>query len=439
MLSETWSHVVAPEIIGLGGRARADGVTVLWPSGIQQGEIDLAAGTTHAVVELDRQPSSCPMLYGWNGSSFQFLTDCFDTAPHGLWVGPGMHWAGDPDEALRLRDTWVVPVDGVINLSVATFLNETLVADSVSLLAIDHDVSRSIIVDEAVRFAAPPQPLVAWQVSEAAPLTVRPSDALSALATANGVVAGYREALPWIGFAEPHAVEIELASSTGILVLTGSLNFSNSPNLFAAHQAGVSPQPPTLQVRQGATWRDVLNDTGLPAGFHKDVVIDLAALKLPPRPVLRIATNLQVSWERIAHYADAVRADEGALRALPLLRAEKRWLGIPREVSGPEGRWRSFPRENLDGASPWAAMPGPSTPIGDARAELASPDGAYAIARAGEEILLAFDDGALGPPPSGMRRTRVMWTRGWVKDALPHTAGAPSILPMPIAGQVMLP
>ncbi len=436
----TTSSVVAPEIIGLGGRARADGVTVLWPSGIQQGEIDLSRGESHAIVELDRQPSSCPMLYGWDGSEFRFLTDCFDTAPHGLWVAPSTHWAGDPDEVLRLREGWVTPVNGVLNLSVATFLNETLLADRVSLLALDHDASRSIVVDEGVRLAAPPQPLVAWAVGEARPVLARQEgDVSAALAARDDQVAGYVKALPWMGLAEPHALELELASARGILVLTGSLNFSNSPNLFAAHQAGVSPSPPALQVLDGGRWRDLLPDAGLPAGFHKDVVIDLEALRLPARPVLRLSTNLQVSWDRAAHHPDATPLPASARRELPLLRAEKRWLGMPREVPGPENRWRSFPRDGLAGAPPWIPMTGPATPDGDVREDLAAADGAFAIARAGEEILLAFDDAALGPPAPGQRRTHVLWTHGWVKDALPHTAGSPSVLPLPVAGQVFLP
>ena len=121
-------HAVAPETFGFGARTTIDGVGVLWPSGIQQAELDVPLSAPRRVEELDRQPSSCPMLYGWDGSAFAFLTDCFDTAPLGLWVAPGVHIAGDADEVLRLRPGAVMPVDGVLNLAVAEFLNESLLA-----------------------------------------------------------------------------------------------------------------------------------------------------------------------------------------------------------------------------------------------------------------------------------------------------------------------
>ncbi len=72
---------------GLGRRAAADAVRVLWPSGVVQAETGAASDTTGAasgararveslkVEELDRKPSSCPFLYTWNGSRFEFVTD----------------------------------------------------------------------------------------------------------------------------------------------------------------------------------------------------------------------------------------------------------------------------------------------------------------------------------------------------------------------------
>ena len=54
-----------------------DGVTTLWPSGIQQGEAELDAGKEHAITEVDRQPSSCPMLYGWDFCQAQRLEMIF--------------------------------------------------------------------------------------------------------------------------------------------------------------------------------------------------------------------------------------------------------------------------------------------------------------------------------------------------------------------------
>ena len=83
---ETMSTTPAVEpagvLFGLAARDRADVVRVLWPAGIVQAEVEppqlRGASTTAAmpITELNRKPSSCPYLFFWNGSRFEFLTDC---------------------------------------------------------------------------------------------------------------------------------------------------------------------------------------------------------------------------------------------------------------------------------------------------------------------------------------------------------------------------
>ncbi|HYK40594.1 MAG TPA: FG-GAP-like repeat-containing protein, partial [Candidatus Eremiobacteraceae bacterium] len=51
--------------VGLGNQKEADVVRLLWPTGVPQDEIKLAAKRTHMVSELDRRGSSCPILFAW--------------------------------------------------------------------------------------------------------------------------------------------------------------------------------------------------------------------------------------------------------------------------------------------------------------------------------------------------------------------------------------
>ena len=75
-------------LFGLGTRKRADVVRVLWPAGILQAEAD-APPNGDSITELDRKPSSCPFLYTWNGSRFEFVTDFLGGGEMGYWVGTG--------------------------------------------------------------------------------------------------------------------------------------------------------------------------------------------------------------------------------------------------------------------------------------------------------------------------------------------------------------
>jgi len=64
-----------PAVFGLGGAGKADYIDFLWPDGVAQAEMGLAAGQTHKVAELQRKISSCPVLFAWNGTRFEFITD----------------------------------------------------------------------------------------------------------------------------------------------------------------------------------------------------------------------------------------------------------------------------------------------------------------------------------------------------------------------------
>ena len=45
--------------------------------------------TLTSITELDRKPSSCPYLYIWNGSRFEFVTDFMGGGEMGYWHAPG--------------------------------------------------------------------------------------------------------------------------------------------------------------------------------------------------------------------------------------------------------------------------------------------------------------------------------------------------------------
>ena len=85
-LATTPAAAPADVVFGLGARKRADVVRVLWPAGILQAEADVPP-TAMSITELDRKPSSCPFLYTWNGSRFEFVTDFLGGGEMGILGG----------------------------------------------------------------------------------------------------------------------------------------------------------------------------------------------------------------------------------------------------------------------------------------------------------------------------------------------------------------
>ena len=80
----------APEVLaGLGAATQADVVRLLWPSGVVQDEVELAAAKPQAIEQIDRRGSSCPIVFTWNGSGYEFITDGIGPGVVGHWVAPG--------------------------------------------------------------------------------------------------------------------------------------------------------------------------------------------------------------------------------------------------------------------------------------------------------------------------------------------------------------
>src|SRR5260370_10095689 len=72
----------APILAGLGSERNAEVVRLLWPTGVPQDEINLAAKKVQSIAELDRRGSSCPVLFSWNGREYEFGADM--SGPVGL-------------------------------------------------------------------------------------------------------------------------------------------------------------------------------------------------------------------------------------------------------------------------------------------------------------------------------------------------------------------
>ena len=152
---ETYAATPAPApadvLFGLGDRAGADVVRVLWPSGILQAETGGEPGGDRTrpastgvltnvlkIEELDRKPSSCPYLYTWNGERFEFITDFLGGGEMGYWLAPGMRNTPDPDEYVRIDSDRLRARNGRYELRITNELEESLFLDRVQLVAVAH-------------------------------------------------------------------------------------------------------------------------------------------------------------------------------------------------------------------------------------------------------------------------------------------------------------
>ena len=80
-----------PVSIGLGGSGGTAPTScpLVWSDGILQTEIDLEGGRLHRIEETQRQLSSCPVLFAYDGTGFRFVTDILGVGGIGFLERPG--------------------------------------------------------------------------------------------------------------------------------------------------------------------------------------------------------------------------------------------------------------------------------------------------------------------------------------------------------------
>ncbi len=304
------SPAIAPAdvIFGLGSRSGADAVRVLWPSGIVQAETPGATAARAAVLpitELDRKPSSCPYLFTWNGSRFEFVTDFMGGGEMGDWVAPSVWNQPDPDEYVRIRDDQLKPRNGRYELRITNELEEVLFVDTLQLVAVDHRGDVSVYPNEGLR--QPPRPPFSLISAENPhpPLRAVDDHGHDVRPQIRAIDRQYPDdfgVLPIRGYAAPHALTLDLGavSDDPVLLLTGWTDYAFSSDNVAASQGRIDMAAPSLQVKDGTgAWRTVIADMGFPVGRPQTIAVSLAGKFLSASREVRLLTNMRIYWDQI--------------------------------------------------------------------------------------------------------------------------------------------
>ena len=244
----------SPEILaGIGKAAQADVVRLLWPTGVVQDEVELKANARHAITQIDRRGSSCPVLFSWNGERYEFIADAIGPAVVGHWVAPGTRNISDVDEFVKVEGRQVREKDGRLSFRFAEPMEEVIYLDQVKLFAIDHPDGTDVYPNEY--FAAmPPHPADRPIASRGARLPAGAWDgsgrdvmpALATRAIADSCIRrGWSHAArSFKGFAPLHSLELDLgerpAGAPVRLLMHGFTDYFTATSVFAAHQANVT-------------------------------------------------------------------------------------------------------------------------------------------------------------------------------------------------------
>ncbi|HEV2764201.1 MAG TPA: ASPIC/UnbV domain-containing protein, partial [Pyrinomonadaceae bacterium] len=484
---ETYSAPPAPApsdvTFGLGPRAFADAVRVLWPSGVVQAETevpraapdspnaDAAQTVTLPVTELDRKPSSCPYLYAWNGERFEFVTDFMGGGELGYWAAPGVRAAPDPDEYVRIRGDQLRERDGRYELRVTNELEEALFLDRLQLVSVAHPAGVEVYPNEGLGNPTHAESRLYATRDARPPRAARDEHGHDVLPQLTKLDRRYPDDFrlkPVRGYAEPHALVLDLGEtrnderrnlnarqserrnvngrqklssssfivprSSLILLLTGWTDYAFSSDNVAAAQRGMSLSAPELQVRDArGRWRTVVRNIGIPVGRPQTVAVDLTGKFLSASREVRILSNMRIYWDQ----ALVGTSDAGAelrVERLEAASADLSWRGFS-AVSTPDGREPfGYDFERVSYSSPWKVLPGLYTREGDVRALLTAVDDMFVVSRPGDAVALSFDARALAPLPEGWTRTFLLYADGFSKEMDINSASPHELAPLPFHG-----
>jgi hypothetical protein len=434
-------------LVGLGSEKVTDAVRLLWPTGVPQDEVDLAANKTQTIGELDRRGSSCPILFSWNGKEYEFIADMIGPGVVGHWIAPGERDVPDPDEYLKVPAKAVNPRNGLLSFRFMEPMEETVYLDQVRLLAVDHPAHLEVNPNE--RFVSdPPFPEFRVIATENARIPAgawddQGRDVLPLLATRDRKYVTDFEGLPFAGFAKLHWIELDLGNWDYTkplrLLLDGYTDYFTATSMYAADQAGIKVIAPYVEAQNAqGQWVRVVDDMGFPAGLARLMVTDLTGRIPEGTGRIRIVSNLKIYWDRIRIDQTPEQKDV-RVSEVPLATAQLAFLGYPKEIRLHPASDTVYSYTTRSMTGPYARAAGNYTRYGDVKDLLSRSDDKFTVFGSGEGVKLEFDPAALPALPTGWVRDYFFYADGFEKDLDFYAANAFTVEPLPRHGLIAYP
>lgn len=428
-----------PITFGVGRATQVEVIRITWPNGLIQNEMKQPVATPHRYKEAQRLSGSCPIVWTFNGESFEYVTDVLGVAPLGASAGDGTFFTPDHDEYISIRGEQLRPnAAGRLEIRMTEELSEAAYFDQVRLLAIDHPVGTTIYSNE--KWKSPPFPEfrlfeVRQPIHAKKAVDHRGNDVTQLLSAKDRTYPNAYQRTS-AGVAEPHSLTLDFgnvaAKNNAILVLSGWVDWADGSTFLATAQEGKPLTPPALQVKdKKGAWVTVIPDMGMPSGKPKTIVVDLTGKFLSASREVRILTNLCVYWDEIFLSEGSTRPE---LRSTSLnaTAASLQFRGFSPSIIHPERKQpEEFTYPNPEPFSLWNPTPGNYTRYGEVAELVTKLDDQLVVMGSGDELRVEFDPSSLPPLPSGWRRDYLMHVDGWAKDRDANTAHSQTVNPLP--------
>jgi len=423
------------------GKKKLDFIAVHWPDGVYQTEQDLATGAFHRITETQRQLSSCPVIFLSRDGQYRFESDVLGVGGIGFAIGKDEY--GQP----RPWENYLVPADrwtaenGVYSLLFTEPMEEAAYLDSLAVKVMDVPPGWQVVLDERMQTGLPEvtgKPVFYRQRLNPVSIIRQDGEDVTEL----GLHADKRAIEPaafdkrFIGFADGEqtlTLTFEtIPAGDWVLLMRGWVEYGYSQTGFAAWQAGLRWQPPSIDVFRHGQWQSVVIEAGYPAGMPRLASIPLGEA-INGAEKIRIRSNQELYLDELA-LVNSESPEQVMRYNLPLTGARLFKLGFPARRDGPQRQ----PEYDYNQRQPfWDTryMQGQYTRLGEVKPLLEKTDNALAIIGPGEAIEVQFADN-LPSVQEGWRRYFVLEFAGWAKDMDLMTRDGETLAPIPHNGPV---
>lgn len=430
---------------GLGKEKQADVLRVVWTNGVPQNVI--TPKSNQRILEKQVLKGSCPFLYVYDGSGYQFVTDLLWRSPLGMVTPMGFLAAAETGDYVKIPGELMQPKGDSYSIQVTEELWETAYFDLVKLLVVDHPADTQIFTDE--KYTPPPFPEFKIYTAKEIhypriALDHHGYDISDALKAVDYRYAVKHEPGVFQGVVDPHFIVLDLGDvpdDQGLtLFLTGWIfPTDTSINLSLSQNPSINPAFPYLQVRDtDGKWQTVINPIGIPAGKNKTICIDLTDKFLSDDRQVKIATDMQIYWDAAFF---AIGGDDVPMRITRLSpnHADLHYRGFSKMYRPTPHGPHLFDYNEVETDQQWRDLAGHYTRYGDVTPLLEEIDDMYVILNAGDEMTVEFDAKGLPALETGWKRDFILYSDGWDKDGDINTLTSQTVGPLPFHGMSTYP
>ncbi|MCB1041890.1 MAG: hypothetical protein KDC35_03065 [Acidobacteria bacterium] len=419
-------------MVGLPPGSELRYLAMQWPDGVYQVEFPPDDfNKVWQISETQRQLSSCPLLFVDQGKSMEFISDVLGVGGMGFYLGPNNYGQARPDERFLMPLGSIQKSD--IELVIAEPMEEICLLDHVSLTSVKVPDGWQITVDErmATNGEVPSGRIIAYRKTAAVESAlVNGEDALEALQFDDEWCAPTGDLHPrFLGLLDQvQTIEMTftepISGPNWVLVFGGWVEYPYSQTVFGAQQAGLSYDPPSIDVQAGdGTWHLLHAQFGYPAGMDRESAFVLGALPFPVQAI-RIRSNLEIYWD----WVKVVLEEENPAiieKQVDAAYAALSFLGFPKE-SGGHAQPKHFDGNQAAAAGHLRTPFGSYTQFGDVTALIRNKDDQAVFMAPGDQVRVRF---SIDQPSKSMRY--VVNLRGWCKDMDLYTQHGDTLRPLP--------